>query len=556
MSKLKWNCRSSTFMGSPPDKFVESPLRSLLSSSWFVFGFFLIFFSALYASTLTTDYGFLDDYPILVKGPEGHPTKRLIMEGRPLRALSLYLYLQVAKDIEDLRYGRFAGILSVTLLAWVTFGLFIREGWRWFQSICVSVIICTTLPLQVSVAWVTGGFLLFAAFVSGCAFFLSDRAFQIQRSRLKWLLTAGAILLLLTALMIYQPAAMFFWVFAAVVLLKPETPVHDILRRFGWYGLIASVGMLLGFATYLLGPVLYPDSPPRTGLVQNLPIKIAWFLIESFPNALLFTFLSPAWSFLSDGSEPLSFFYRIVDIGIAWTLFLIIVLGLVLYFEGPCKERLWKCGIAVVLLILSYAPNFVVAENWATYRSLSGLASLVVVLLCLGLRGYVHHRGYRLPSLCTNLIVGCVATLNAVSAAYHVRTYFVMPQAREVAFMRAELMKKPLSQAQGIYVIGSTKGDTLAPLRRYEFGTPSSSDTVVARSMAILLIREKESEEVEMPITAVAADALINPPPTSLVVDMRRLGLLSLTSNKSSTYWKTYRRYLNPFRGQATFGAP
>lgn len=120
--------------------------------------------------------------------------------------------------------------------------------------------------------------------------------------------------------------------------------------------------------------------------------------------------------------------------------------------------------------------------------------------------------------------------------------------------MRNELMKKPLSQAQGIYVIGSKKGDTLAPLQRYEFGLPSSSDTVTARDMAILLIREGGAKEVRLPVTAVAADAPLNPSPTDLVVDMRTLRLLSSPSgNRSSTYWETYRRYRSQLREALPF---
>lgn len=525
-----------------------------LFSSWFTLGLFLILFSALYSSTLTADYAFLDDYQLLVEGPQGRPIRRSVLEGRPLQALGQYLHLQRAKNIEDLRGARFVSILGTALLAWSVFHLFVREGWNRFQSTCVSLLMCTTLPFQVSVAWGSAANQPFAAVASGCALLLSDRAFQTQRQRLKWLLAAGAILLLLVGLTSYQPAAMFFWVFATGVLLKPQAPLHATLRRFGWYGMIALIGLLLGFVTYRLGSILYPDVSQRTGFVQNLPIKTAWFLIESFPNALLFAFLSPARWLSSEGIAPLSAFYRIIDIGIAWTLFFMIVRGLLLYFQGPCKERLGKCGVAAVLLILSYAPNLVVAENWATYRSLSSLTSVVVVLTCLALRGYVRHWDLRFSAVCANLAVGGLAIFSAVSAAYHVHTYFVMPQSRELAVMRNELMKKPPSQAQGIYVIGSKKGDTLAPLQRYEFGLPSSSDTVTARDMAVLLIREGGTKEVHLPVTAVAADASLNPSPTDLVVDMRTLRLLSSPSgNRSSTYWETYRQYRSQLRKALPF---
>lgn len=556
MSELKWNSHLLTLTVSPPNgtKSTASGGNIPLFSSWLILSLFLIFFSALYSSTLTTDYGFFDDYQLLVKGSQGEPVRRSVREGRPLQALGQYLYLQRAKDIKDLRGARFAGILGIALLAWSVFHLFVREGWNRSQSACVGLLMCTTLPFQVHVAWGTTANHPFAAVASGYALLLSDLAFKTHRRGLKWLLAVGAILLLLAALMIYQPAAMFFWVFATGVLLKPQMPLHTMLRRFGWYGMIALLGTLLGFAAYQLGPVLYLDLSPRTGLVQNIPLKIAWFFIESFPNSLLFTFLSPTRWLLSDGNVPLSFFYRIMDIGIAWTLFLIIVRGLVLYFQGPRKDRLWKCSIAAALLILSYAPNLIVAENWATYRSLSSLTSVVVVLMCLASRGYVRRMDFRLSSVCVNLGVGCVAAFSAVSAAYHVHTYFVVPQSRELALMREELMKKPPSQVHGLFVIGSKKGDTLAPLQRYEFGLPSSSDTVTARDMTILLMREGGAKEVHLPVTAIAANTPLDSPPTDFVVDMRTLRLLSSPSgNRSSTYWKTYRRYRSQLREVLSF---
>ncbi len=522
-------------------------------SRWFILSLFLIFFSSLYSSVLTTDYAFLDDYQALVEGPQGHPTRRSMREGRPLQALGLYLYLQTAKEIEDLRCARFAGILGISLLAWSVFYLLVREGWKRFPSVCVGVFMCTTLPFQVYAAWGTIANQPFAALASGGALLLSDRAFQAPRRHLKLLLTAGAILLLLLALTSFQPAAMFFWVFAAVVLLKPQTPLHDMLRRFGWYSMIASVGLLLGFVIYQLNSVLDPDLILRAGLVHNLPLKTAWFFIEALPNALLFSFLSPARWLLSEGNDPLTFSYRIMDICLAWIIFLIIVRGLVLYFHGTRKDRLWKCGIALVLLLFSYTPNLVVAENWATYRSLSSLTSVLVVLMCLALRGYVRCLRCRLFPGCLNMIGGCVTVGGAILAAYHVHTYFVVPQSQELAVMRDELMRKPLSQVDGIYVIGSKKGNTLAPLQRYEFGLPSSSDTVTARDMALLLIREGGEEKARLPVTAGPADAPLNPSPTDLVVDMRTLSLLSPSGNKSSTYWETFRRYRRRLREAVPF---
>ena len=47
---------------------------------------------------------------------------------------------------------------------------------------------------------------------------------------------------MLLVLTIHQSAAMFSSAFAAIVLLKPQAPLPDTLRRFVWYGGIVLSG--------------------------------------------------------------------------------------------------------------------------------------------------------------------------------------------------------------------------------------------------------------------------------------------------------------------------
>ncbi len=98
--------------------------------------------------------------------------------------------------------------------------------------------------------------------------------------------------------------------------------------------------MLLGFLVYKLGGALYPSIPARTGLVQDLPAKVLWFLLEPFPNALNAVLLSPSHWISSREHAALSFFHKSTDMVIAWSIFVAILGGLVLYFPGTLKERM------------------------------------------------------------------------------------------------------------------------------------------------------------------------------------------------------------------------
>ena len=493
-------------------------------TGWPVFGLFLAVFLTAYAPVLLTPYAFSDDYPNLAAGPQEAEMAKKIREGRPLLALGTRLFLHTATDIEDLRSLRFMGIVGIALLAWSVFHILVRTGWSRVQSFCVGVIMGTTLPFQVYAAWAIAAFNIFAALASGLAFALGERAFDAQGLFPKWLLAAGASLLLLAALTIYQPAAMFFWVFAAVSLLKPDMPLGDTLQRFGWYCIIALVGVLLGFAVYLLGSYLYLDHPGRGGLVQDIPAKIFWFLLAPFRNALNASLLSPAHWFFSDGSPVHSFFHKIVDILIAWTVFSVIIGGLMLSWQGTLKKRLWKLLVTLSLFPLSYLPNLVVSADVAAYRSLSALTSLVVVYAFFAFHGYWRYLRPSLSPTYMNAVMGGIAIACALSAAYHVHTYFVAPQVRELALMRSQLVQEDISQVRGIYVVCSTWQDTLAPLVRYdEFGFPSSAASWAPASMVFLLLREMTPDYTHLPVTVVAADDSIDPPPDSLVVDMGKL---------------------------------
>ena len=487
-----------------------------------VLGLFLVLFLACYGSVLSADYGFYDDYADLVGGPRGPAITKKILEGRPLYALTTRFFLQTATEIEDLRYARFAGILGITLLAYGVFLTLVRVGFDRIQSFCMGIIVCSTLPFQVYAAWATTAPFPFSALASGLAFLLGERAFETHRHCPKYLLAAGASLMLLVALVIYQPTAMFFWVFAAVALLKPRTSAREVARRFGWYSAIAFAGLLSGFVVLKLGEALYPDIPVPAEVVQDLPAKLMWFLSEPFPKAVNFAILSPTDWFWPEGSVS---HYRTLDELIAWCIFIIITVGLVLYFQGTLKERLGKYGIAVSLLFLSYMPNLMAEEIWSPYRTLCSLTSVLVVYVFLAFQGYMFHLRRPLSPVHVNMAAGSFAAACALSAAYHVHFYFVVPQVLELAVMRSQLAKSELSQARGIHVItsGWGKWDTLAPSRHEEFGFPSSYASWNPPAMISLLLSKMAPEYLHLPVSTASPHDSINPPPDNIVMDMRNL---------------------------------
>ena len=548
-------------------------------SSPLVAGFFLAVFLVCFAPVLTTDYGYKDDYLRLVKGPQGWPVKKMFTEGRPINALITTFLLRGATDVEHLRYLRLVGVLGIVLLMWCVARTLSLAGWNRFQCIGVTVIMGTTLPFQVYAARADCALFPHAALAAGLAFLLSDRAFESRRRRSQWLLAAGASLVLLVALTIYQPAAMFFWVFAAVTLLKPNTTPRDVLRRFGWYCMIALAGMLAGYVVYVLGPVLVPGSSVRIDLVRDIPTKVVWFLVVYLPDALNFVLPSPSYQlFPRAGNElsihlyrkisnvlhalnvsllpsyeqvgmsashalavsppgALSFVHKILDVFIAQGVFAFIGGGLWLYVRGTRRERLWQCGIAASLLLLSCIPNLVVEKHVPGYRSMSAPVSVIVLCGYFAFQGYAGRLCRLISPARAHAALGVAAVACALSAAWHVQTFFVVPQVRELTLMRSGLAQADLSRIRGIRIIPhpSWQQNTPAPFRWREFGDTSSSNPADARSMASLLLRDLYPDHANLPIECVNSMTQLSWGGGGgggyLGVDMRKLGLLSPTAD-------------------------
>ncbi len=471
---------------------------------------FLAILGLCYTSVLLTPYGFTDDYAILSERLQGQTwvMKQTMAAGRPMYAVLLSATFSSIHAIGDLRYIRCAGVVGIAVLAWRIYRTLKLAGWRQEQAFLLSLIIVMMPAFQVYAAWATTAFYLGAALVASVAFTLAERACTASRAPEQWRLAAGASFLILVALTIHQSAAMFFWVFAAIVMFKPHTTPSDVVRRLVGYCCIVGVGLILGFGVYKLGMAFYGAPVPdiRAHLTLHVGEKALWFVQSPLMDALNFTKLSPTpW--------------------LALPAAIVIGAGFVHYLRGTAKERLAQVLMAGVLLPLAYLPNLVIAENWSSYRTQAALTSVVVVYASYALWGYIQ----RFPRWATTAVLTAVLSLAALAtslcASYNARVYFAEPQLQELQVIRRQLAQQPLSDISNVYLIGSTGQDTLAPLVRYdEFGLPSSVALWSLKSSVYCVLAEMHLEAFySFPTQVVPPHSLIQPPPGALVVDMRRM---------------------------------
>lgn len=478
-------------------------------------------FVTCYISVLRASYGFSDDYAILMGLARGTPSYHVaIAGGRPTYALLLRIFFAPLEGIGDLQYVRLFGVFFTAVLMFCVYRFLVHRGWEALSSFFFVVILGALPSFQVYASWATVSFYPCAMLASAGGLLCVERACAESQNGRPWWWAVAAVGFVTLALTIHQSSAMFFWFFAAVILLSPQVTGTNLFRRLWWYGGVMAVSLLLGFIIFRIGIWLYgigPVGPQRASIVTNLPEKISWFLREPLINAFNGIFLFP--------TPQLA-----IAIGL-WAAG-----GLTLLLQGTGKEKITKSICLLALLPLSYLPNLLVAENWASYRTLGVLAPLVMLYVFAALSGYEQFlRRFVTVRLCP-MILGVVALYSTVLAARQVSTYFAIPQHQELEFMRARLARVDWSQVRSLYFSGGNELSALRgaqlPARYDEFGSCSLIPHWSVLAMPYLLLHALAPERREVP-TALASPDDKTPPADVLVIDLREFSSFMAGTPKS-----------------------
>jgi hypothetical protein len=474
-----------------------------------VFVFFLGVLSLCYIAALVTPYALADDYTNLVAVQSGAkwPRDLRVAGGRPVHALLNDLFFRCTPDIGGLRYVRLVAVIIVALLALCLYQAMLSTGWDWRHSVMMSLIAVTLPPFQVYASWAETASYPLAAVTAAAAFYAAEVSLRARGTGQKWGLGTGSVLLMLLALTNFQPGAMCFWVFGAIVIFEPGATTAFALRRLLWYGGIVTAAVVLGFCVYKLGMAEYGSLQisARTHLTSNAAGKALWFVQSPLTDALNLVWISPnPW----------------VAVGVAT----FVSGGMLLYFEGSVGERLCKYFIALSLLPLSYLPNLVIAEDWASYRTQIALTPMILLYSFFALYGCTKVLHNNIADQALISILSLFAVISGLFAAYNVQTYFAIPLSVELRLMRNQIRTGNLAQARSIYVIGSTWRDSIAPAVRYEeFGLPFSAQPWSPGPAVYLALRDLDPARSSIPIEVAPICGPIKPPPDALVVDMRKL---------------------------------
>ena len=465
---------------------------TLLGIGLVIFGIFL--------PTLIVPYAFSDDYPVLsianglnnraVSGtniPGGFFGTNIIdtvaASGRPLAGLLDDLVYSATRTIDNLRFVRLVAVVGIVALAFLLHWALVRSGVRRFTAALIVVLVCGMPSFEVYGSWAMLFNIPYAAILAGCASLFAVGAVDGPRNLVVDRIV-GAVALMLVALLIYQPAAMFLWVFLAVALFGAVNDERRALRLVFAHVGVAFSALGLAYVAFKTnyGGTVTPN--PRDALTTDVIGKARWFVTDALYQALNLGNLTPA-------------------VWVAAVVAVLAVAGVPLLLrQRRARNPLLFLGIAAALVPLTYLPNLLVRENLAYYRTQLAIISLVVLYACAGavgiwltLRDWLEPRisGRALRATTRLALVAAVAAVAASTAlaARNVLTLFVLPQAAELRLLRSQVASLPTG-VRRVAFVGTPYNLGISHLVRYdEFGLPSTSHPFVSQPIVLLMLHEE-----------------------------------------------------------------
>jgi hypothetical protein len=467
-------------------------LRAYLSSTRSTVLVIAVAVFAMFLPVLIVPYAFSDDYSILALadgfGPDlvfgNSVIDAAAVNGRPFAGIADTVFFSAAGTIANLRFVRLVAVIGILALALLLHWSLVRSGVKRTPATLITVLVCSLPAFQVYASWTVLFYSPWAAFLSAAASVLAVSAVDAPRD-LKLDRVVGAVALLLTSLLIYQPAAMFFWVLLAVALIgsaQQKGRSRRILRtHFG----VAALALPLGYLVVKLGVhfVGHTTNAVRNTLTHDPVGKLDWFFREPLYGSLNLFDLTPS---------------RLLAIVVA----AVSICGIGLLLKRQCASPLLYLGAAVFLVPLSYLPNLVVEENLATFRTRVSLSSLLALYLGIGAIGiWLTARDWLRPRLSETrlLAVGGVGLAAAVSfvaasayfAARNVTTLFAEPQMTELRLLRSKVAALPPGVSRLAFV-GAGYYEGMTDLVLYdEYGLPSSSHIFEEAPSVFLVLQEE-----------------------------------------------------------------
>ena len=266
----------------------------------------LIAFTVLgvFLPVVIVPYAFSDDYSILWMAVSREPSPQFgknifdanAIGGRPLAGWLGDGVFSAAGAIDNLRFVRLISVLGLVVLALLLHWALMRSGVKSTIAALAAVLACTLPSAQIYGGWAVLFIAPIAAILAAIASALVVSAVDGPREILVDRLV-GAVLFLFAALLIYQPPAMFFWVFLAIALVGAVTDSRRAWRLVKLHFGVGVVALALAYVelkltVHFMGANTIGAS--RGHLNTHVIARLHWFLDGPLYQAANLFNLTPA----------------------------------------------------------------------------------------------------------------------------------------------------------------------------------------------------------------------------------------------------------------------
>lgn len=341
---------------------------------------FIVILILTYFPVVQINYLYMEDY-VFINTMKEHSLHRELMDwtgdGLPLYAIFTYA-VSYAKSANLIRL---LSIIGLGLLAYLIYTILKMYRVKTEHAFLISVLVCTLPSFQIITAWLSCAPYLYSAILSAIAGLLSLKVVtkKITGRSIPVASFLIIIFLLVIAMFMYQPSAMFYWAVGIIPLsvLKDEDFIEKWYMRFIIYISIGLISVVVYFFSIkILHFFLHVGFPGRGELIEltKIPMKLKWFFFCPLNYALNLWNIFPTYKWAS-----------IVGI-------IIIVMFLSKILQVLKKEKranlLWnhfqRLFLITGILLLCYLPNLVVTDTTPAYRTLASLTTAICFLFYFG----------------------------------------------------------------------------------------------------------------------------------------------------------------------------
>ena len=510
--------------GELPPKNFASPSPHPFYRRMIVASLLMVLPVAVFWSTIFYHYGFRDDYSIIREADEEPGKVFRVCAGyaRPLYGVLLETTAAWIERIDDLKWMRLAGAVSVGLVSGTAFIVFTQVGWSAGLSALVSATIGLLPAAQIISSWAICWPHGLAAVLGLLAFLVADRFIRARNSwrRLPGMFAGSAVLAL--GILFYQQHSLFYFVGVGAGFLTSRG--LSVGQRTAWvirHCIVAAWG--IGLAVIVMLGLIEWNIASQTYQMQVEPDplgKLWWFVNGPLKNALGIVVLNDEL-----GKN------RVIHLAVVGMTLSLLSVGVWSRWRsgGATDAGLWL-AVLILLVVMSYSVNLASMNRFVAYRHLWAPTSILLLFSVAGVRS-LSRSWQRLGR------IGAPAALSFLLAASvvlaHVQAYelVALPQSEELAAIEEGAKRIDITKQPRVFIVISSRRDAPSAIRfADEFGSLSTDAEWVSAEMLEGIMKERfpDSGDVTKLYRLRCGDVLPPKQHYEVVIDLRRLKNMDL----------------------------